>query len=229
MGAGKDFATAAEEVCAAGWIGQVGYRGPWFCRVGQASQQVADVFTPVPATLHRPKSAPTQDRRLIRLDPLGRRISLPGWTPPLPGMRALWPKEHIATQPLSGYLTREGLKVFLEGGVPKLSEEHLLPAECIYGYDRRTGIGVDADRYAAEEGLIYSAKFLSLQPRMGLYAEIELPPTAPADVVPNRQGLPFGGEGRRIVVQQVRAVRLADRQTAQRPRDACAANHAGPV
>ena len=116
---------------------------------------------------------------------------------------ALWPKEHIATQRISGYLTRKGLQVFLEGGVPEFSEEHLLPAEMVYGYDRRTGIGVDVDRYTAEEGLIYSAKFLSLRPGVGMYAEIVLPATAPSDVLSDQQGLPFGGEGRHVLVQQV--------------------------
>jgi CRISPR-associated protein Cmr3 len=203
IGEGNDFTSAADEVCGAGWIGQVRVRGPWFCRVVQSRQQVADVFTPVPATLHQPKSHRGQDRRLVRFDPLEKAISLPGWAPALPTMRALWSTEHVATEPLAGFLTRTGLRVFLEGGVPEVSNDHFLPAEEIFGYDRRTGIGVEADRYTAEKGLIYGARFLALKPGMALYAEVALPPAAPVATFSGQQGLPLGGEGRHVLLQEV--------------------------
>lgn len=200
---GQDFAAAAEEVCGAGWIGGIRVRGPWFSHVDKGRRQVDDVLSPMPATLHHPKAHREHGRRLIRLDPLEKKCSLPGWVPPLPGMRPLWSKEHVATERMSGYLTRKGLQVFLEGGAPEVSDEHLLPAEEVFDYDRRTGIGVEVDRYTAEKGLIYSARFLSLQPGVALYAEVVLPPAAPDTLFSGQQSLRFGGEGRHVLVEKV--------------------------
>jgi CRISPR-associated protein Cmr3 len=203
LAAGADFASAAQKACSAGWIGQVGVHGPWLCRAGQGQQQVADVFTAAPATLHQPKSARSQDRRLIRLDPLDKKTVLPGWVPASPALRALWSKEHVATEPISGYLTGKGLQVFLEGGVPEVSDDHVLPAEEIFGFDRRTGIAVEVDRYTAEKGLIYGAGFLALKPGMAFYAEVVLPAKAPAATFAQQQSFRFGGEGRHVLLQKV--------------------------
>ena len=204
---GNAFAAAADAVCGAGWIGQVQVRGPWFCRGAKDHLQEVEVLAPVPVTLHQPKSGGAHDRRLVRLDPLHKHVSLPGWIPPLPGMRPLWSNEHAATQRTSGYLTRQGLQVFLQGGVPAVSDSQLLPAEEIYTFDHRTGIGVDVDRYTAEEGLIYGASFLALKPGFALYAEVTLPTAAPARIFSGRQSLPLGGEGRRVVVERVNPFR----------------------
>jgi CRISPR-associated protein Cmr3 len=203
VASGKDLASAADEICGAGWISQIRVRGPWFCRAGQDGQPLSDVFTPVPANLRQTKSNRPQDRRIVRFDPLAKGLSLPGWTAPIPTMRALWSKEHVATERTSGYLTRKGLTTFLEGGVPEVSDDHLLPSDEIFGYDRRTGIGVEVDRYTAEKGLIYGVRFLALKPSMALYAEIALPAAAPTTIFSGQQSLPFGGEGRRVVVQMV--------------------------
>lgn len=201
---GSTFPAAAEETCGAGWVGQVQARGPWLCRVTKGRPVLEDVFVPVPATLHRPKAArPSDGQGFVRLDPLSKGRSLPGWQPLLPTMRPLWPREHLPTERCSGYLTREGLSVFLSGETPDPTAGHWLAEGEIFDYDRRTGIGVDAERYTAEHGLIYGVRYLVLKPGIALYAEIVLPPDAPKEVLTSRQSLPFGGEGRRAAMQPV--------------------------
>ena len=118
-------------------------------------------------------------------------------------MRPLWSKEHAPTEAASGYLTAQGLRVFLEGGRPAANEDHFLPEEEVFGFDRRTGIGVHAERYTAEKGLIYGASFLTLKPGMAFYAEVGLPAAAPAATFAGQPALRFGGEGRHVLAQKV--------------------------
>jgi CRISPR-associated protein Cmr3 len=203
LATGKDFASAAEKTCGAGWIAHVQVRGPWLCRGGGDAQPVADVFTAAPATLHQPKGPMKQDRPLLRLDPLDKRTHLPGWNAPLPAMRPLWSKEHGATERRSGYLTSRGLQAFLEGGVPEWSDDHLLPEGEIFAFDRRSGISVAAQRRTAETASIYNASFLALKPGMAFYAEVALPSASPSTTFADQNALRFGGEGRRVLVQKV--------------------------
>jgi CRISPR-associated protein Cmr3 len=202
LAAGKDFASAAQKTCGAGWIAKVNVRGPWLCRGGD-SQTVADVFTAAPATLFQAKAPGKQLRPLLRLDPLDKRTVLPGWNPALPGMRPLWSKEHLATERQSGYLTRRGLEVFLAGGVPEARHDHLLAEQEIFGFDRRTQIAMNAERYTAEKEMIYGASFLALKPGMAFYAEVALPAAAPETIFAEQRALRFGGEGRHVLVQKI--------------------------
>ena len=83
------------------------------------------------------------------------------------------------------------------------SEEHLIAAQELYGYDRRTGVGISPEQNSVEEGLIYSARFLAIKPEVALYAEVLLPDDASASILPTLDSLPWGGEGRRVLVEEV--------------------------
>jgi CRISPR-associated protein Cmr3 len=118
-------------------------------------------------------------------------------------MRALWSKEHFATEPCSGYLTTKGLQAFLEGGVPEAANEYLLPKQEIFSFDRRTRIRVATERYTPEKGLVFGASYLALKPGTAFYAEITLPVAAPPAVFSGGQCLRLGGEGRHVFIQEV--------------------------
>jgi CRISPR-associated protein Cmr3 len=118
-------------------------------------------------------------------------------------MRPLWPREHLPTERTLGFLTRDGLSAFLGGETPSLTDRHWLATGEILDWDRRTGIGMDADQYTAEHGLIYGARYLALKPGIALYAEVVLPAEAPKHVLASSESLPLGGEGRRVLMQPV--------------------------
>jgi CRISPR-associated protein Cmr3 len=231
LAAGKDFAAAVQKTCGAGWIAHVHVRGPWLSRAGEDSRRVVDVFTPVPAMLRRAKRRPQElpslvgrgaggegaaansphpnplpkgeGTRLLRLDPLDKRTVLPGWEPPLPGMRPLWLKDHAASRPQPGYLTHDGLQVLLQGGVPDVRDAHLLPEGEIFRLDHRRGVALDVQRKAAALDQSYGIGFLALKPGMGFYAEVGLPEAAPATAFSGQHAMSFGGEGRHVLLHEV--------------------------
>jgi CRISPR-associated protein Cmr3 len=118
-------------------------------------------------------------------------------------MRPLWSKEHVAIEPQSGYLSSKGLQVFLEGGVPEVTADHRLPAEEIFGFDRRTGLARDIERQTPKTGWTREAGYLALKPGMAFYAEVFLPAGAPATTFAVPKAVRFGGDGRQVLVHQV--------------------------
>lgn len=164
-------------------VARLTFRGPWLCR-GDGP------LIPVPAILRRIKG----DGSIVRLAPL--QADLPGWQPPAPGMRPLWWRGREPTETLEGYLTFKGLRALVEGRAP--AADDIVPALDLYGFDRRTGIVVAETRTAAE-GAIYSVSLLALKNGVSFYAEIE----GDTAFVPQHPAtLPFGGEGRRVLVER---------------------------
>ena len=163
-------------------------RGPWFSRCG-------DVLVPAPVTLKQDK----ESARLVRLDP--RHDPPPGWQPPIPGMLPLWRQGRVAVDAVTGFLTPHGVRRFLEGGVPE--PDHLVPPEALYAFEDRTGIGIDAARNTAAEGLIYAIRVLALQTEVSLYAEISGSAAALRPLASEPVLMRFGGEGRHVAVRAV--------------------------
>ena len=184
---GASFANAlAEFGPEAAAVADVRIRGPWFTLCGE-------VLVPVPASLRRKK----EDRGLVRLDPL--ETPPLGWRPPTPGMLPLWWHGRESTEAADGFLKPSGLRRFLAGGTPELDE--LVPPNKIYGFDNRTGIGVDPSCNTAAEGLIYAVKLLTLKPSAGLYAEVSGPAGTLAPLGTESVLMKFGGEGRHVVIR----------------------------
>ncbi len=201
---GASLEEAINRVCGAGWIARVEVRGPWFCR---DTEKGFEVLVPLPVNLHRLKagngSETTGKNRgsLIRLDPLRPDQELPGWDPPLPGMRPLWLKERVRTEFTMHYLQPAGLKAYLAGETPE--EGSLVKAGELYDFDYRTGIGIEPDQLTSEEGLIYAISLLSLRRGVGLYAEVRLPTDSPDGLFSQESLLDFGGEGRKVLARPV--------------------------
>lgn len=203
-----------EAIRAAGgpeWVAQVRVRGPWLARCGASDSDPLEVLVSVPAILHTSKgrNIPMDGPAVMhRLKPLEQKKSLPGWCPPVTGLRPLWLRTADTTETAQGYLGRAGVEEFLEGRLP--ASHHLVPAECVFAHDHRTGIGIEPDRLTSEEGQIYTASFLALRPNKCLYAEVLLPADN-ANALADIDTLHFGGEGRRVAVKSVSRFRWPGR------------------
>jgi CRISPR-associated protein Cmr3 len=199
------FQTAVEEVCQAGWIARVQVRGPWLCQ--QVDDQL-EVLIPAPANVQRTKEASQAGSsarpadELVRLDPLAPGPELPGWQPPMPDMRPLWLRRRVRTEREVRYLRPAGLEAYLAGHAPP--GDTLVEPKDLYGFDHRTGIVVQPDELTTEEGLIYAISLLALQRNVAFYAEVDLPPDAPAGVLGEETLLDLGGEGRKVRVYPVK-------------------------
>ena len=168
-------------------VGRLGIRGPWFaCR--------SERFVPTPATIEVDVDDP---KTLHRLDPLA--DDLPGWQG-VDGLLPLWRRRSGAAKPRGGYLRPSGLVRFLEGGIPLPDE--VVDADVLFGYEHRTGIGIDTARGTAGDGMIYSTRMMRLRPGVTLAVELVGLPEDLA-VCPERDDvLVLGGEGRRVVVRR---------------------------
>lgn len=168
-------------------VSECRFKGPWPARL---LQHGAEPLVPVPLALRKLK----QGKTLMRLMPLTR--ELPGWEPPVEGMLPLWLNERAQVEVVNGWLTLQALALFLQGGVPHAT----VPDNELFGYESRTGIGVDPDKQSAGEGLIYAVNLLRMQSAVGFYAEITMPQALEKQVPVTPIVIPFGGEGRRVVV-----------------------------
>ena len=180
---------AAEQGPGPAAVGRLGIRGPWFARNGER-------LVPTPATVEADARG-----ELHRLDPLA--DDLPGW-PGADGLRPLWRRSRGAAKPRGGYLRPSGLVRFLEGGVPRPDDDVVVDADELFGYENRTGIGIDAATGTTGDGMIYSTRMMRLRPGVTLVVELA---GSPADlaVCPERDDvLALGGEGRRAVVRKAR-------------------------
>lgn len=183
-------------------VATLGFRGPWFA-LADAQGTSFQPLVPLPATILQVEDAD----QFIRLDPMNS-APLPGWSPLEDGMLPLWWHARGPAKRPEGhhYLKPDGLETFLKGGVP--TNEQMLSGQELLVYDRRTGIGMEAETLAAKQGRIYSLTLLQLRCGVRLYAEV----TGPADALnrllpkPTESAvLPLGGEGRRAILRTVPA------------------------
>ncbi|HWP39772.1 MAG TPA: type III-B CRISPR module-associated protein Cmr3 [Tepidisphaeraceae bacterium] len=208
---GAAFADAVQQSCeqAHHWIGEVIVRGPWLARRRNGTESV-EVLVPVPATLHREKHDRDQLHRLLPL----KEGQLPGWNPSdyQRALRPLWLRHLPATEPASGYLTRNGLEQFLRA--EQVDARYIVTPEALFALDHRTGIGINSERLVAEESQIFGRGFLALNPgfREGkrdesltvfLYAEVAMPTGGCLELFDGIKTLPLGGEGRHVLVHRV--------------------------
>lgn len=194
LAAGSPLPLAVDAAGGPAWIGEMQVAGPWFARKKQ-------VFLPSPVTLYSPAETPGEN--FYRLDPLHPGKSMPGWTDST--LRPLWPqqvppslgRDVLFGKPAGGCLTVEGMRTFLDGGVP--GREQWVSPDSLYGLDERTGIGMDSVRNVAAESQIYALAFLSLAPEVELHVEVTAPSEA-AEEFASLSTLPLGGEGRHVSV-----------------------------
>ena len=167
-------------------IGRLEFRGPWFAKNGER-------LVPSPATIEIDK-----DNTIYRLDPLEH--GLPGWKPRINGLLPLWRRSRAPAKSASGYLSPDGLRRFLEGGIPKRDE--IIRDEELFVYEPRTGIGLNAQTGTVREGMIYSVRMLRLQSGVTLSVDIVGTPEDMAICPDDEDILPLGGEARRAIVRR---------------------------
>jgi len=177
------------------------FRGPWLALFSNTGK--AEPLLPAPANLARDKEG------WVRAAPV--ETPVPGWRDSL---LPLWRKGRPKAKNKDAFLTPAGVGKFLAGGLPDDSD-WLEPSD-LYDFDNRTGIAIDANTLTSAEGQIYGIRKIVLRShvvregphqgkRIGLYAEV-LPPEG--YVLPALAGpMPLGGEGHRVQVSQVEAVR----------------------
>ncbi len=196
-------------------VGRIHVRGPWFARRGERCVPTpattrADVdeaktlprlerLVPTPATIEVDVDDP---KKLYRLDPLA--DDLPGWQG-ADGLLPLWRRRPGAAKPRGGYLRPSGLARFLKGDVPLPCQ--VIDTDALFGYENRTGIGIDAARGAAGDGMIYSTRMMRLRPGVTLVVELVGSPEDLAVCPKQDDVLALGGEGRRVVVRRAHDVR----------------------
>ena len=196
-------------------VGRLGIRGPWFaCRgercVPTPTTVKADVdevkplhhlerLVLTPATIEVDIDDP---EKLYRLDPLA--DDLPGWQG-ADGLLPLWRRRPGAAKPRGGYLRPSGLDRFLKGGAPLPCQ--VIDTEDLFGYENRTGIGIDAARGTAGDSMIYSTRMMRLRPGVTLAVELVGSPEDLAVCPEQDDVLALGGEGRRAVVRRAPDVR----------------------
>lgn len=210
------------------WHVRLKFRGPWLfadkCELVPRGPLVA-----TPADIVR--AGKSDNAPLDRLRPLSdaHAAMLPPCAPD-GCQRPLWFSQGEAPTSAGGLLDTVQLAAYLTGSTP--SAPHM--AAEVFDHEQRTGIGISPDRLTAdqERGLIYSASFLRLHDGICFYGEVELPGS---DVRPGPRGepvaaveglfaagqpLPWGGEGRRVMVERTTAFDWASLQPATVPEPA---------
>ncbi|QQP92190.1 type III-B CRISPR module-associated protein Cmr3 [Skermanella sp. TT6] len=186
--AGQGFADALAAqggtlACAA----SMALRGPWLALDGQP-------VVPTPSTLHREKGG----QEIFRLDPLDG--DLPGWTTaPGPRLHPLWMRTRTRTEPAGGFVTLDGLRAYLDGGVP--GGEHFVKPSDLFQVETRSGIAVSGGSNTAAEGMIFTNGFLRLEEGVGFIAEVAGLTPAAAELLREMHLLRWGGEGRHVACE----------------------------
>ncbi len=199
-GASFDEAVSDGQPSAVAAIASASFRGPWLAIGGP--QDVAP-YIAAPAVLQREKSDTNRAPRLVRLAPLESRIA-DGLATTREGLTRLWTASREPSEAVNGWLSLDGLRSFLSGGVP--DSKDVVPTEQLFGHQQRTGIGIDEQRSTARDGAIYSVAMLALKGSVGFYAEVSAPPPVVEAFASGMQTLPFGGEHRCVTVQVVAPV-----------------------
>ena len=95
----------------------------------------------------------------------------------------------------SGYwLTQAGWQTYLQGDTPTV--EQLLHSSTLWSLDNRVGIGMSTSTGSVEEGKLFSAQAVALQPGVGFVAAVSGAQPPAEDL------LRFGGDGRAATIEQ---------------------------
>lgn len=199
---------ALKEGGAPEWVFSISVRGPWFARVGErlkggAPQTAEDleVFVQAPALLYgEKKKSLLQNEGLKLAKPLTREVSVPGWRPLAEGMRPVWVVSREDLEPVSGFMTLEGLTTILRGQVPE--RDQVVGSDTLYGQAPRVGVAINPDRLTGREGMLYTRSMLSLPDKVGFYAEVLLPSEG-ATHLGHVQWLRWGGGTRVVMVHHL--------------------------
>lgn len=171
-------------------------KGPWFARIAKGNPKGYEILVPVPHDLYWLRHSGKKE--LIRVELTG--------TPYRLGREGLnvlaHARERITLrpgklEPVSGFLTEQGLRDYLSGEIPPESE--IVPEQEIITTDNRVGIALSPDTLTSERGALYGRNFLSLRPGVFVYVQVESPADVPVAEIMRRGCLfPLGGERRYV-------------------------------
>lgn len=167
-------------------------------------------FIPMPADVVGQKAKHGQQGSAsTRLIP---RERVPGWQAPpdAPQALAMWaPPDKAREQqpkserhrvgelaPQSGFLTWEGFEVWAKGGIP--AADHIRIAKDLWIEEVRTNVALTPDGAVADEGLLFTTRYLRLRQGIGLYAEID----GPASDLPDT--IQLGGDRRQARITRLK-------------------------
>lgn len=195
---GGDLHAALEALHLDASLADVRVRGPWLAQ--ERNDATPSVFLPAPVILVSEDD--DEQGALLRFNPLPPGDLPPGWNLLEQERAPLWIRRRDIGKAVMGYVDLEGMRAFLRGEVP--AKEQVCAAETFYGFDNRTGIGIDPATNSVEEGLIYSASMLAMRDNAGFYAEVDLPAgLADRQFLADGTVMHWGGEGRRVVLERV--------------------------
>ncbi len=182
--AGQGRMTRSEFFRRAGmeWLAELIVAGPW---LAQWTQGGARPYFALPRDLRKLKTGGH-----VRMQP---RNNCPGWKGPAPRMLPVWlntPMEEVEKD-AGGWLSREGMEKYLAGGSP--SAEDVVGTQFFLDWEERTGIGIDRESRASEDGKIYATKSLRMRRGKGFYAEVVFPIEREAELR-RLQVVQWGGE-----------------------------------
>lgn len=179
------------------WAADLHVRGPWLHSSAATSRgaQACGILLPMPADLVR-EGRKSKTGRLLRLKP---RESAPGFVSEH-GLRPLWQSEVESVEQATGFVTLAGMKKWLEGAVP--AEDETTRIDALACWEDRVGVGVEKESRAAEEGKLYSARFLRLLRGVEFYAEVCFAAKPDEQALDDCFAAPmaFGGESRQVHV-----------------------------
>jgi CRISPR-associated protein Cmr3 len=191
---GQTPEAALRELGCPEWVRTARFRGPWLA--WEKGNNTPEPLVPAPATLVRSKEK--SENGLGLLHPWNP-MEIPGWTD---SQRwPLWLPGFADAKPAGGYLTHEGLNMFLNGNVPKPS--HLLSPDDLYGWDERTGLEIQPDTLTGQDGQLYGIRLLALKPGVCLYAEVEVDGESTEASKHLTGPMHLGGEGRQVLLNVV--------------------------
>ena len=171
------------------WLAQVAVRGPFLAEDGNCGPE------PV---VRAPADLLLGDDGIQRLRPLRRPIA--GWNPPEAGLLPLWTPGGRPPKERPQFLDWAGLRAYLWG--EEIEKDHLRRAEDLFEMEDRTGIEIDAERWAAAESRIYAVRTLRLRRGVTFYGEVEVPEEGEA-LVPEEAAVPWGGERHYVRLRRV--------------------------
>lgn len=234
----KDGASLKEALASAPKsITRACFRGPWVGLV--TAEEKIEPLLALPMNLAKRKNPNPGQTKFLRSLPL-KKSDLPGWTGEL---RPLWRRGMPDSKAKRGLVTLSGLKQYLRGN--DVEQEEMVSISDLYDFDNRTGIGIDPQTLASEEGQIYGARMLALKDhikkkkhnengeetgikghsekkkrtrdgaKICLYAEVKFGTEDSSPEIPD--ALPFGGEGRYVHLQEVEACQWPAPASDQKP------------
>lgn len=186
-----------------GETGTLRLRGPWLMRGDE-------ILLPAPLDLRlridRGKNRASVVHEVVRLLPYTDDRASHNWSHPLAPMEpyvlgnggwAHWktpPREKDPESSAGWFITLDGLKEWLSGGVPR--PDQVVSNRELWIDELRTGVGLDSSRRRHEEHQLYTFGFVRLQKNVSLGFELS------GGELQCRQYARFGGENRAAAIRE---------------------------